>query len=63
MNVSGGSIGCGNLIEASGLQRTLEVVLQLKGEAGSRQLDGKTGLAASWRGVPTASGACIVLGV
>ncbi|KYK30717.1 MAG: thiolase domain-containing protein [Theionarchaea archaeon] len=63
VNVSGGSIGCGNLIEASGLQRTLEVVLQLKGEAGSRQLDGKTGLAASWRGVPTASGACIVLGV
>ena len=63
VNVSGGSLGCGNLIETSGLQRTLEVVLQLRGEAGSRQLDCETGLAASWRGVPTASGACIVLGV
>lgn len=63
VNVSGGSLGCGNLIETSGLQRTLEVVLQLRGEAGSRQLDGETGLALSWRGVPTASGACIVLGV
>ena len=63
VNVSGGSLGCGNLIETSGLQRTLEVVLQLRGDAGSRQLDCETGLAASWRGVPTASGACIVLGV
>lgn len=63
VNVSGGSLGCGNLIEASGLQRTLEVVLQLRGEAGARQLDCETGLAASWRGVPTASGACIILGV
>ena len=63
VNVSGGSLGCGNLIEASGLQRTLEVALQLRGEAGTRQLDCETGLALSWRGVPTASGACIVLGV
>ncbi len=63
VNVSGGSLGCGNLIEASGLQRTLEVVLQLRGEAGSRQLDCETGIALSWRGVPTTSGACIILGV
>jgi acetyl-CoA C-acetyltransferase len=63
VNVSGGSLGCGNLIETSGLQRTLEIVLQLTGKAGSRQLDGETGVAVSWRGVPTASGACIVLGV
>jgi acetyl-CoA C-acetyltransferase len=63
VNVSGGSLGCGNLIEASGLQRTMEIVLQLRGQAGSRQLEGETGLAASWRGVPTASGACIILGV
>jgi acetyl-CoA C-acetyltransferase len=63
VNVSGGSLGCGNLIDASGLQRTLEIVLQLRGQAGSRQLEGETGLAASWRGVPTASGACIILGV
>ena len=63
VNVSGGSLGCGNLIEASGLQRTLEIVQQLTGKAGSRQIDGETGVAVSWRGVPTASGACIVLGV
>lgn len=63
VNRSGGSLGCGNLIDASGLQRTLEVVLQLRGEAGSRQLDGDTGMAVSWRGVPTASGASIILGV
>ena len=63
VNVSGGSLGCGNLIEASGLQRTLEIVLQLRGEAGSRQLNGETGMAVSWRGVPTGSGACIILGV
>ncbi|MBU7043203.1 MAG: thiolase domain-containing protein [Theionarchaea archaeon] len=63
VNVSGGSLGCGNLIDASGLQRTMEIVLQLRGDAGSRQLEGETGLAASWRGVPTASGACIILGV
>ena len=63
VNASGGSLGCGNLIEASGLQRTLEVYLQLTGKAVSRQLDCETGLAASWRGVPTASGACVILGV
>jgi acetyl-CoA C-acetyltransferase len=63
VNVGGGSIGIGNLIETSGLQHTLEIYQQLKGEAGSRQLDGETGMALSWRGVPTGSGACIVLEV
>ncbi|MBC8446545.1 MAG: acetyl-CoA acetyltransferase [Chloroflexi bacterium] len=62
VNVSGGSLGCGHLLDASGLARVLEVVLQLRGEAGPRQLDDvETGLAFGWRGVPTTSGAAVVL--
>lgn len=61
VNVSGGCLGVGNLIEATGLQKALEVVLQLRGEAGKRQLDDiETGLAQSWRGVPTATGAVAI---
>lgn len=64
VNVSGGSLGEGHLLDASGLARVLEVVLQLRGEAGSRQLpDVSTGLVVAWRGVPTTSGAVAVLGV
>lgn len=62
VNVSGGSLGVGHLHDASGLQRVLEVVLQLRGEAGRRQLkDVHVGLAQSWRGVPTATGAVAIL--
>ena len=61
VNISGGSLGGGNLLEANGLARVLEIVLQLRGEAGPRQLNEvKVGLAQSWRGVPTASGAVAV---
>jgi acetyl-CoA C-acetyltransferase len=61
VNVSGGSLGGGNLLDATGLARALEVVLQLRGEAGSRQLrEAKVGLAQSWRGVPTNSGAVVL---
>ena len=63
VNVSGGSLGMGNLLDANGLARALEVVLQLRGNAGSRQLeDISIGLAQSWRGVPTASGAVAIFG-
>jgi acetyl-CoA C-acetyltransferase len=62
VNVSGGSLGMGHLLDASGLARALEVVLQLRGEAGSRQLaDVKVGLAQSWRGVPTTSSAVAIM--
>ncbi len=62
VNVSGGSLGVGYLHEANGLQRVLELVLQLRGEAGKRQLSGvETGLAFAWRGVPTATGAAVIL--
>lgn len=63
VNVSGGSLGMGNLLDASGLARALEIVLQLRGEAGPRQLkDAKVGLAQSWRGAPTTSGAVVIMG-
>jgi acetyl-CoA C-acetyltransferase len=63
VNVSGGCLGMGNLLDANGLARALEIILQLRGTAGTRQLDDVSiGLAQSWRGVPTASGAVAVLG-
>jgi len=62
VNVSGGSLGFGNLLDANGLARALEIVLQLRGEAGTRQLDGvEVGLAQSWRGVPTTSTAVVLM--
>jgi acetyl-CoA C-acetyltransferase len=64
VNVSGGTLGIGNLFEANGLAKVLEVVVQLRGDAGSRQLDGvRVGLAQSWRGVPTTTGAVGVFSV
>jgi acetyl-CoA C-acetyltransferase len=63
INPSGGSLGLGHLLDASGLARVLEVILQLRGEAGERQLeDVETGMAFGWRGIPTTSGAAVVLG-
>jgi acetyl-CoA C-acetyltransferase len=64
VNVSGGSLGWGHLLDATGLARALEVVLQLRGQAGSRQLEEvEVGLVQSWRGVPTTSGAVGILSV
>ncbi|TLZ64203.1 MAG: acetyl-CoA acetyltransferase [Methanobacteriota archaeon] len=63
-NVSGGSLGCGNVLEASGLHRVAEAALQLRGEAGRLQLDGvRRAVVQSWRGLPSASGGVAVLGV
>lgn len=62
VNISGGCLGQGNLLEANGLAKTLEIVLQLRGEAGKRQLEEvEVGLVQSWRGVPTTSGAVAIL--
>ncbi len=61
VNVSGGSLGMGNLLDANGLARAYEIVLQLRGEAGFRQVEeADIGLAQSWRGVPTTSGAVLI---
>jgi acetyl-CoA C-acetyltransferase len=62
VNVSGGSLGVGYTFEMTGFQRVLEIVLQLRGEVGRRQVrKAETGLALCWRGVPTTSGAVVVL--
>ncbi|MFQ5762480.1 MAG: acetyl-CoA acetyltransferase [Candidatus Bathyarchaeia archaeon] len=61
VNSSGGSLGVGHMLEATGLQKVLEVVLQLRGEAGQHQVEeAKVGVAQAWRGVPTASGSVVV---
>ena len=62
VNVSGGHLGNGYTHDMSGLRSVLEVVLQLRGDAGERQLpEVQTGLAQSWRGIPTATGGVVVL--
>jgi acetyl-CoA C-acetyltransferase len=62
INPSGGSIGMGHTLEMSGLVRAIELVEQLRGKAGRHQVQGaQTGIALAWRGVPTASGAAVVL--
>lgn len=62
INISGGALGVGHLFEASGAHKILELVEQLRGEAGARQIpDVNVGLAQVWRGVPTASGAVAIL--
>jgi acetyl-CoA C-acetyltransferase len=64
VNPSGGALGEGHLLDATGLARVLEVVLQLRGEAGQRQIDdAEVGLAFGWRGVPTTGGAAVVLSI
>lgn len=63
VNVSGGSLGVGHLLEATGLHRVLEAVIQLREEAGRMQVPkAKRALVQSWRGIPTATGAVAVLG-
>jgi acetyl-CoA C-acetyltransferase len=62
VNVSGGSIGQGNLFEANGLVRVLECVEQLRGEAGERQVEEAfVAVAQSARAVPSTSAAVAVL--
>jgi len=62
LNPSGGSLGVGYLIEATGLHKILECVLQLRGEAGKNQVKrAKRAAVVSWRGNPTATGAAAVL--
>ncbi|MCK5548346.1 MAG: acetyl-CoA acetyltransferase [Thermoplasmata archaeon] len=63
VNVSGGSLGVGNLIEAAGLHRAYEAVLQLRKEAKDMQIETSKALVQSWRGVPTATGAVAIMGV
>jgi len=62
INPSGGSIGMGNTLEMSGLVRTIELAQQLRGQAAAHQIHGvQTGVAQCWRGIPTTTGAVIIL--
>ncbi|MCE4619501.1 MAG: thiolase domain-containing protein [Desulfurococcales archaeon] len=62
VNPSGGSLAMGVALEATGLLRLLEAVLQLRGEAGAHQLsDAERAIVASWRGPPTTTSAVVVL--
>lgn len=62
INPSGGSLGCGHLLDATGLFKLAEAVDQLRGEAGRHQVKGAArALVQSWRGVPTTSGAVLLL--
>lgn len=62
VNVSGGSLGCGYLHDASALRAVWEAVLQLRGQAGPRQIpNARRGAVCSWRGVPTGTGGVAVL--
>jgi acetyl-CoA C-acetyltransferase len=62
VNPSGGCLGVGCLFECTGGQKVLDVVLQLRGDAGQNQIpDVTTGLAMSWRGLPTTTGAVAIL--
>jgi acetyl-CoA C-acetyltransferase len=47
---SGGALGVGNPIAATGLMKVIEIYLQLKGEAGKRQVPGspRVGVAQAW---------------
>ncbi|MEM4721950.1 MAG: hypothetical protein QXT73_07835, partial [Candidatus Methanomethylicaceae archaeon] len=62
VNPSGGCLGVGNLYELNGGLKVLEVVRQLRGEAGKNQVkNATTGLAQSWRGIPTTTGTVVIL--
>ncbi|MGD8565323.1 MAG: acetyl-CoA acetyltransferase [Candidatus Bathyarchaeota archaeon] len=62
VNPSGGLLGMGYGLEASGLEKLLEIVLQLRGDAGRRQIpDVEVGLAHAWRGIPTSTSIAAVL--
>ena len=62
LNPSGGSLGVGYLIEATGSHKVLECVLQMRGQAGRNQVKrAERALALSWRGNPTGTGAAIAL--
>jgi acetyl-CoA C-acetyltransferase len=62
VNVSGGSLGVGHLLDTTGGQKVLELFMQLREEAGVRQIeDVEVGLAHAWRGVPTSTSAVAIL--
>jgi acetyl-CoA C-acetyltransferase len=44
VNTSGGLKACGHPVGATGIKQICEVVTQLRGDAGARQVDAKIGM-------------------
>jgi acetyl-CoA acetyltransferase len=62
VNLSGGLIGCGHAVGATGIMQTIEVVRQLQGRAEKRQLDNpRRGFVQNIGGVGCAWTICLVL--
>jgi acetyl-CoA C-acetyltransferase len=62
VNLSGGLIGCGHAVGATGIMQTYEVALHLRGEAGERQLtNARRGLVQSIGGTLCTWTVCLVL--
>jgi acetyl-CoA C-acetyltransferase len=62
VNLSGGLIGCGHAVGASGIMQTCEVCLQVRGDAGERQRkNARRGLVQSIGGTLGAWAVCAVL--
>ena len=62
VNLSGGLIGCGHAVGATGIMQTYEVCLHLRGEAGERQRkDARRGLVQSIGGTLCTWTVCLVL--
>ena len=61
---SGGALGVGNPIAATGLMKIIELLLQLREEAGARQVPGqpRTGVAQAW-GDLMQVGTVVVMGI
>lgn len=61
LNLSGGYLGIGAMPEATSLYQLMYLCNELKG--GGRLKGAKRGMVISWRGIPTSTGAAIVLEV
>lgn len=62
VNTSGGLIGCGHAVGATGIMQTIEIVKQLRGECGKRQVKNpRRGLVQSMGGTSNAWTVCLVL--
>ncbi len=62
VNLSGGLIGCGHAVGATGIMQTYEVALHLRGEAGERQIpNASRGLVQSIGGTLCTWTVCLVL--
>lgn len=62
VNLSGGLIGCGHAVGATGIMQTYEIALQLRGEAGERQVkNARRGLVQSIGGTLCTWTVCLVL--